>query len=32
VYGITALEAARYPHPSAGRPHGNPDVIALLGG
>ncbi len=32
MYGNTALAAARYPHPAAGRPHGNPDVVALLGG
>lgn len=32
VHGNTALDAARYPHPAAGRPHGNPEVAALLGG
>ncbi|HEY1954416.1 MAG TPA: ankyrin repeat domain-containing protein [Polyangiaceae bacterium] len=29
-YGNTALDAASYPHPAAGRPHGNPEVAALL--
>jgi ankyrin repeat protein len=30
VYGNTAADAASYPHPSAGRPQGSPDVLALL--
>lgn len=30
VHGATALGMARYPHPAAGRPQGNPDVAALL--
>ncbi len=32
MYNNTALGAARYSHPAAGRPHGNPEVAALLGG
>jgi hypothetical protein len=32
VHGSTALQAARYSHPAAGRPHGSPAVVALLGG
>jgi hypothetical protein len=32
VYRNTALDAARYPHPAAGRPRGSAEVIALLGG
>ncbi len=32
VYGNTALDAARYAHPAAGRPPGTPDVVALLDG
>jgi hypothetical protein len=32
VHGATALGMARYPHPAAGRPQGNPEVAALLAG
>jgi hypothetical protein len=32
MYNNTALDAARYPHPAAGRPLGNPEIAALLGG
>jgi ankyrin repeat protein len=32
LYRNTALDAARFAHPAAGRPHGSPEVIALLGG
>lgn len=31
-YRNTALDAASYPHPAAGRPHGSPEVVALLEG
>jgi ankyrin repeat protein len=30
IYNNTALDAASYPHPAAGRPHGNPEITALL--
>ena len=30
VYGATALGVARYPHAAAGRPDGNPAIVALL--
>ena len=30
LFNATALGAASYPHPSAGRPEGNPAIIALL--
>jgi len=30
VYNATALEVARYSHPAAGRPDGNPAIVALL--
>jgi len=30
AHGGTALGAASHPHPDAGRPDGNPDVVALL--
>jgi hypothetical protein len=32
MYNNTALSAARYAHPAAGRPLGNPEIAALLGG
>lgn len=32
MYNNTALDAARYAHPAAGRPHGNPEIAAVLGG
>jgi hypothetical protein len=30
IYKNTALDAASYPHPAAGFPHGHPEVIQLL--
>ena len=30
MHDATALGMARYPHPAAGRPHGNPAIVALL--
>jgi hypothetical protein len=30
LYQATAIECARYRHPGAGRPHGNPEMVALL--
>jgi hypothetical protein len=30
IYGNTALDAARYPHPAAGHPHGHPEVVRIL--
>jgi hypothetical protein len=30
VHRSTALGAARYPHPAAGRPNGSPDIAALI--
>ncbi len=30
IYENTALDAASYPHPAAGFPHGHPEVIQLL--
>jgi hypothetical protein len=30
VHGVTAIDAARIPHPAAGRPRGSPEVLALL--
>jgi hypothetical protein len=30
IYSNTAIEAASYPHPAAGRPHGSPEIVVLL--
>jgi hypothetical protein len=30
IYGGTALGFAKYEHPAAGRPHGYPEIVALL--
>ena len=30
VYGATAKGIAEYPHPSAGKPNGHPEIVELL--